>query len=151
MAAGDRLTGIGAATVLAALHANRRRTARHHQPGDPIPTPTEAQRTLISELRGIATPDRIIAVDRTLRYLANQASVTGVLPEVHTLTSGDVVVLYTDGLDERRGEPIDLGLNHLAEIVGRAVEPITAGSLIESLAPHGAEDDTCAVVLTYRP
>lgn len=69
----------------------------------------------------------------------------------HTLTSGDVLVLYTDGLVERRGEPIDLGLDRLAETVGGAVEPITAGSLIESLAPHGAEDDTCAVVLAYRP
>ena len=90
------LTGIGAATALGALHAKRRRNARSHRAGDPIPMTSEVQRTLISELRGIATPERIPAVDRTLRYLAAQAT-PETLPEVLLIRVGDnAVELLTD-------------------------------------------------------
>ncbi len=83
------LSGVGAATILGALYAKRRRAMRQHAPGDPIETPTEAQRTLISELRGIATPQRIPTVDRTLRYLWTQAALSNVLPEATLIRVGD--------------------------------------------------------------
>ncbi len=83
------LSGVGAATVLSALYAKRRRAMRQQTPGDPIATPTEAQRTLISELRGISAPQRIPAVDRSLRYLWTQAASSEILPEATLIRVGD--------------------------------------------------------------
>ncbi len=83
------LSGVGAATVLSALYANRRRAMRQHVPGDPVAPTTEAQRTLISELRGIAAPHRIPSVDRTLRYVWTQAASSEILPEAMLIRVGD--------------------------------------------------------------
>jgi PAS domain S-box-containing protein len=77
---------------------------------------------------------------------------TGSPPHVEeqelVLEPGDLLVLFTDGLVERRGEPLDCGLDRLA-----AMAPIVAGvddpafTIVEQLAPDAA-DDVC--VLTLR-
>jgi serine phosphatase RsbU (regulator of sigma subunit) len=61
----------------------------------------------------------------------------------------DLLVLYTDGLVERRGEVLDVGLRRLAEAVvasrGEPVEVI-ADRLIEQLVGATAGDDVALVV-----
>lgn len=64
---------------------------------------------------------------------------------------GDRLVLYTDGLVERRGADIDTGLGRLARSlnVNRALEPdrLADALLLDLLPSAGATDDTALVVL----
>ncbi|RMI34749.1 PP2C family protein-serine/threonine phosphatase [Streptomyces triticirhizae] len=79
--------------------------------------------------------------------------------EAHTaFASGDVLVVYTDGLVERRDEDIDRGLTRLAASVARhrdkPADPLADALLSDLLPPEGTEDDTALVVLrlvTERP
>lgn len=63
----------------------------------------------------------------------------------------DVLVLYTDGLIERRGEDIDVGLARLARSLTahRALHPddLADALLRDVLPPGGPTDDTALVVL----
>ena len=73
-------------------------------------------------------------------------------PEASTVFSpGATLVLYTDGLIERRREDIDVGLRRLAESLRRhrtlAPEPLADTVLRELLPPGGATDDTALVVV----
>jgi serine phosphatase RsbU (regulator of sigma subunit) len=64
---------------------------------------------------------------------------------------GSTLVLYTDGLIERRDEDIDEGLNRLAASLARhhALDPeaLADALLSELLPPEGATDDSALVVL----
>ena len=82
------LTGVAAASVLAALAAKRRRIATEHRSGDSVHKLTAPERTLTTELRGIAKPDRITQVDRTLRYLYAQCADSGRIPAMSIIRSG---------------------------------------------------------------
>lgn len=66
-------------------------------------------------------------------------------------TDGAVLVLYTDGLIERRREDIDVGLARLAASLARHqgadVEALADGLLTELLPPGGATDDAALVVI----
>jgi serine phosphatase RsbU (regulator of sigma subunit) len=66
-------------------------------------------------------------------------------------TGGDVLVLYTDGLIERRREDIDVGLARLTHtlIEHRTLQPeqMADALLLDLLPPAGATDDTALVVL----
>ncbi|KUJ64895.1 protein phosphatase [Streptomyces albus subsp. albus] len=68
-----------------------------------------------------------------------------------TFTPGDLLVLYTDGLIERRREDIDIGLDRLARSLAanRALEPdqLADRLLLDLLPAAGATDDTALVVL----
>jgi serine phosphatase RsbU (regulator of sigma subunit) len=73
-------------------------------------------------------------------------------PEATTdFAAGDTLVLYTDGLVERRVEDIDVGLGRLAAALThhREAEPeALADALLSELAPPGgATDDTALVIL----
>ena len=61
----------------------------------------------------------------------------------------DILVLYTDGLIERRGESLDIGLDRLAaaasEFYGSTVHQI-AENLLRLLAPDTSRDDVVIVV-----
>jgi hypothetical protein len=75
-------------------------------------------------------------------------------PRVATepLADGDLVVVCTDGLIERRGEPLAQGLDRLRQVV--AAQPGDAGAaevadgVLHALVPRGADDDVALVV--YR-
>ncbi|WP_431837467.1 PP2C family protein-serine/threonine phosphatase [Cellulomonas sp. Y8] len=71
---------------------------------------------------------------------------------VERLTDGDLLVVCTDGLIERRRETLRAGLDRLvAEVAAQPADARTASvadDLIRALAPHGAEDDVALVV--YR-
>ncbi|WP_406480749.1 PP2C family protein-serine/threonine phosphatase [Streptomyces sp. NBC_01615] len=68
-----------------------------------------------------------------------------------TFTDGATVVLYTDGLIERRGEDIDTGLDRLAAALLRHreadPESLADAVLLELLPPGGATDDTALIIV----
>jgi hypothetical protein len=67
------------------------------------------------------------------------------------LHADDVIILYSDGLIERRGESLDVGLQRLADAAqlhrGSSVQHL-ADALLSELIPDGAEDDVVLVVKT---
>ncbi|MEU1708181.1 SpoIIE family protein phosphatase [Streptomyces sp. NPDC005706] len=76
-----------------------------------------------------------------------------------TYTPGDTLILYTDGLIERRGEDIDAGLNRLTDTLATFTE-FSAEHLADALLARlnltsGANDDIAMVVVrldqTTRP
>ncbi|MDH6623139.1 serine phosphatase RsbU (regulator of sigma subunit) [Streptomyces sp. LBL] len=68
-----------------------------------------------------------------------------------TFADGATLVLYTDGLIERRREDVDTGLARLAHSLTRhreaAPEPLADAVLRELLPPGGATDDTALVIV----
>ncbi|MER7467053.1 SpoIIE family protein phosphatase [Streptomyces sp. NPDC097981] len=66
-------------------------------------------------------------------------------------TEGDTLVLYTDGLIERRREDIDTGLARLADSLTRhraaVPERLADAVLLELLPTGGATDDTALVIV----
>jgi serine phosphatase RsbU (regulator of sigma subunit) len=68
-----------------------------------------------------------------------------------SLRLGDAVVLFTDGLIERRDQPLDNALEHLARLAGRSFTNI--GQFADHLlggAPSDTGDDTCLVAVSIR-
>ncbi|MDQ1021309.1 PP2C family protein-serine/threonine phosphatase [Streptomyces afghaniensis] len=73
-------------------------------------------------------------------------------PQAETsFTPGATLVLYTDGLVERRGEDIDTGLARLADALYRNQEQdperLADTVLLELLPPGGATDDTALIIV----
>ncbi|MGW5280571.1 PP2C family protein-serine/threonine phosphatase [Streptomyces collinus] len=71
---------------------------------------------------------------------------------VTAFTAGDVLLLYTDGLIERRGQDIDIGLSRLmASLVRHRTAPdpesLADAVMTELLPAEGASDDTALVVV----
>jgi anti-sigma regulatory factor (Ser/Thr protein kinase) len=74
----------------------------------------------------------------------------GMEPEVLTLRPEDVVVLYTDGLVERRGEDLFSGIEDLADRVraqaGRPMREVPA-RLVADMVGEGGDDDVALVMV----
>jgi serine phosphatase RsbU (regulator of sigma subunit) len=73
-------------------------------------------------------------------------------PEAATaFDEGDTLVLYTDGLIERRHEDIDTGLGRLAASLVRHretdLEALADALLLDLLPPGGATDDTALIIV----
>jgi serine phosphatase RsbU (regulator of sigma subunit) len=66
------------------------------------------------------------------------------------LEPGGMVLLYTDGLVERRHEPIDAGIERLVAAVGRSSPRVAAGlgmSLAAELVGADGVDDVCTLAV----
>ena len=70
-----------------------------------------------------------------------------------SLTSNARVVLYTDGLVERRGEDLDLGIKTLAEHVADLTGPVDGvpEELAAAMLPDGPDDDVAILVARVDP
>lgn len=71
------------------------------------------------------------------------------------LASGDLIVLYTDGLVERRGEPITAGLNRLGDAISAiadlpSLETVCDRLCDELLVGVSQFDDLCLLALRYH-
>jgi PAS domain S-box-containing protein len=106
-------------------------------------------------------PPALIAADGTVTLLTGQAYdlMLGVDPEaeraenVVQLSSGDTVLLYTDGLIERRGSTLDEGferlVRHLGDLAGRPPEELSDELLVRML-DGTPQDDIALVAITLR-
>lgn len=71
-----------------------------------------------------------------------------------TVEVGTSVVLYTDGLVERRGESLDEGLDRLVRVAGHVPfrpPEVLVSALLDELAPQEALDDVAVVVVRLVP
>jgi serine phosphatase RsbU (regulator of sigma subunit) len=117
-----------------------------------------AARTLAYSSAG-HLPPALLRADGTVEFLDGATDPPlGARPEhvsrpqaAAAFTDGSTLVLYTDGLVERRREDIDTGLARLAASLARhrgaAPEPLADALLAELLPPGGATDDTALVVV----
>ena len=67
------------------------------------------------------------------------------------LRRGDLLLLYSDGLIERRDRGIDEGVTLLADAVRGATDPeLMISAALRALGSADADDDTCLVALAVR-
>ena len=81
----------------------------------------------------------------------------GIEPSSYVSTStflapGATLLAFTDGLVERRGESIEMGLRRLAKAATSPAGTLDdlISSLIDQLAESGAEDDIAVLALKWR-
>lgn len=108
-------------------------------------------------------PPLVLAVDGSTRFLGDGLrSPLGVpngdvgratIEATTVLEEGDRLILFSDGLVERRGETIDVGLERLCEAVKRVRalhgDEFIAAVLTE-IGEHGGQDDDVCVLVAER-
>jgi serine phosphatase RsbU (regulator of sigma subunit)/PAS domain-containing protein len=118
------------------------RLLRWSNAGHPPPITLHADGR-VETLEGPA-PELLLGIDAT----------TERTDSVIELESGATVVLYTDGLVERRGQSLDRGLTELrrttADLAGLGLEQF-CDELLQRLLPERAEDDVALVAIRLHP
>jgi anti-sigma regulatory factor (Ser/Thr protein kinase)/putative methionine-R-sulfoxide reductase with GAF domain len=72
--------------------------------------------------------------------------------ESHPFVVGSTVVLYTDGLVERRGASIDAGLDKLRDLTADAADPESlCDTIVAQLVPEAPADDIAMIVARVPP
>jgi hypothetical protein len=68
------------------------------------------------------------------------------------LVAGTLLALYTDGLVERRDRGIDVGIDLLAEALGKANGDVASipDALVGAVVPEGSDDDVALLVARTR-
>jgi anti-sigma regulatory factor (Ser/Thr protein kinase) len=108
-------------------------------------------------------PPALLGSDGRVRFLESEQRLplgidahVAATESIHPLAAGDTLLLFTDGLIERRHESLELGFNRLLEALRdapRAVEELCDHVLERTLGDHPGEDDVAllAVRLLERP
>jgi GAF domain-containing protein/anti-sigma regulatory factor (Ser/Thr protein kinase) len=104
-------------------------------------------------------PPLVIAPDGTAEYLPLTGGIALGASELaryetntHSLPLGASVMLYTDGLVETRGVPIDDGLERLREVAVEAEGPeALCAAAIARLVPESPADDIAMIVAQLPP
>jgi GAF domain-containing protein/anti-sigma regulatory factor (Ser/Thr protein kinase) len=104
-------------------------------------------------------PPLVIAPDGDAEYLPLQGTLAlGASPlanyrcEAHPFPTGSTIVLYTDGLVERRGYSIDDGLERLRELARGAGDlEVLCSTLVEQMVPDHAPDDVAIAAARIPP
>lgn len=105
-------------------------------------------------------PPLIVSAEGSVRFLDAESSVFVGVPSHRTeasvmLRPGDAVLLYTDGLVERRERSLDEGLRCLAEAAAEWTQggPDELCDLVidRLLCPAGSDDDVAALALELTP
>ena len=109
-------------------------------------------------------PAVVVTPDGDVRFLGDLDSdlLLGLDPATdrsereHCVPRGSTLLLYTDGLVERRGEPLDVGLRRLESalrgLVGRgACLEEVCDELVGTLASRRREDDVALVAVRLQP
>ncbi|WP_309135490.1 SpoIIE family protein phosphatase [Cellulomonas sp.] len=102
-------------------------------------------------------PGLVLHADRTVTWLSSGRGRPLTVPAgpraqaVAPLTEGDVLVLCTDGLLERRGSALRERFGRLEAVLSEVVDPAAspdalADELLARMAPEGSADDTVVVV-----
>ncbi|HZZ51152.1 MAG TPA: SpoIIE family protein phosphatase [Pseudonocardia sp.] len=103
-------------------------------------------------------PVLLIEPDNTRLLTGGNGTILGVTgrpayPEASaTVTPGSTLLLYTDGLIERRDEPIDAGLQRL--LTAASLPEANPDSILERVLRqliHGAEDDIAVIAVRLVP
>jgi serine phosphatase RsbU (regulator of sigma subunit) len=71
-----------------------------------------------------------------------------------TLPSGSTLLLFTDGLFERRGVPLDEGRAQVRDVVGRSADlplEILCDRLLAEMLGEGVEDDVAVLAVRAHP
>ncbi len=74
--------------------------------------------------------------------------------QLRELADGDTLLLYTDGLIERRDAPLDDGLARLVECVGELAgehPDVLCDSVLDRMLPRGVEDDVALLAVRLHP
>jgi serine phosphatase RsbU (regulator of sigma subunit)/PAS domain-containing protein len=146
------IEGLQMATTATAVIARLEQTAEQRQrgvrllrwsnAGHPPPITLHADGR-VQTLEGSA-PELLLGIDAT----------TERTDSVVELESGATVLLYTDGLVERRGQSLDRGLTELrravADLDGLGLEDF-CDELLRRLLPERAEDDVALVAVRLHP
>jgi serine phosphatase RsbU (regulator of sigma subunit) len=97
--------------------------------------------------------------DATVRFVeVGHGPMLGLAPEVRfpsgsvSLTSGSALALYTDGLIERRGEMLDIGMERLAAALCSAPDDpeSTCDAVLDDLDARDSEDDVALVLASLE-
>jgi signal transduction histidine kinase/serine phosphatase RsbU (regulator of sigma subunit)/CheY-like chemotaxis protein/anti-sigma regulatory factor (Ser/Thr protein kinase) len=142
----SRVSGAGGSTVAYAVIDASNATVSYSAAGHPYPLLIRADGAARFLEDGRRPPLASAGV--------SQAGVSQSGPSGHSeLPVGSLLVLYTDGLIERRGESLDDGLRRLANAAASCVRLPAAdvcSTLLETLAPPGGYSDDAALVVV-RP
>jgi hypothetical protein len=129
------IEGAACATVVCAVFDRNKRTLTYARAGHPPP--------LIVNAAGVNWLDQSGGAPLSID---NGRPRTNAVVDVD---DADVLVLYTDGLIERRGESLDIGLDRLSggatELYGSTVHRFADG-LLRLLSPETTRDDVVVVV-----